>query len=135
MVGAVDLDPVAQVRAIWAAYARGGVEALRRVVEPDVEWLPLTHDRPLAGDAFWEQWAPHRHERVSATVQRYEERDGCVLAHGSLRTFREGGFVDVQPTWGYFFSEGRLVRCGCYPTREDALRAIAEHHGGFSAAA
>jgi ketosteroid isomerase-like protein len=127
MAAAVELDPVAQVRAIWAAYARGGVDALRRVVAPEVEWLPLAHESPLAGEAFWEQWAPRWHDRVSATVHEFELRDECVLAHGSLRTFREGGFVDVQPSWVYFFSGQQLVRCGCYPTREAALDAIAEH--------
>ena len=49
-----------------------------------------------------------------------------MLAHGSLRMFRESGFVDVQPSWVYFFRAGRLLRCVGYGTREDALRGIAK---------
>ena len=38
--------------------------------------------------------------RVSVTVHSFEEHGPCVLAYGSMRTFREGGFVDVQPRLG-----------------------------------
>jgi len=44
-----------------------------------------------------------------------------------MRTFRDGGFVDIQPSWVYFFREGRLVRAVGYASREDALQAIREH--------
>ena len=47
-----------------------------------------------------------------------------MIAHGSMRTFREGGFSDVQPSWVYFFRDGVLVRGASYPTRETALEAI-----------
>jgi ketosteroid isomerase-like protein len=127
MATAVEQVLVAQVRAIWAAYARGGVEALRRVVGDDVEWIPLTREAPVSGEAFWDGWARARSERTSATVHGFETHGPCVLAHGSLRTFRDGGFVDVQPSYVYFFSGQRLVRCAGYPTREEALAAIAEY--------
>ena len=119
-------DPVEQVRAIWSAYGRGGVDALREVVPPDVEWVPL--GLGSAPDEFWEGWVRRHSEDISVTVHGLEEHGSCVLAHGSLRTFRQGGFVDVQPSWVYFFSAGRLRRCVAYATREDALRAIDEHH-------
>ena len=71
-------------------------------------------------------WSRSRQRsRVSATAHRFEQHGECVLAHGSLRMFRESGFVDVQPSWVYFFRGGRLLRCVGYGTREDALRAIA----------
>ncbi len=57
----------------------------------------------------------------------FETHGSCVLAHGSLRTFRDGGFVDVQPSWVYFFEGQRLLRCVGYATREEALAAIAEY--------
>ena len=58
------------------------------------------------------------------TVHSFEEHGPCVLAHGSMRTFREGGFADVQPSWVYFFRDGVLVRGAGYATREAALEAI-----------
>jgi ketosteroid isomerase-like protein len=118
-------DPLDQVRAIWSAYGRGGVDALREAVPPDVEWVPLGQDE-AAGDA-----SLRRHvQNISVTVHGYECHDSCVLAHGSLRTFRDGGFVDVQPSWVYFFRAGRLLRCVGYATREEALRAISAYGDG-----
>jgi ketosteroid isomerase-like protein len=54
-----------------------------------------------------------------------ETHGDCVLARSSLRTFRDGGFVDTQPSWTYFFRDGRLVRSTAYPSRAEALSAIA----------
>jgi ketosteroid isomerase-like protein len=127
MAATVDQELVAQVRAIWAAYARGGFEALRRVVSPDVEWVPLAYEVPVPADDFWGEFARARADSVSATVHGFETHGPCVLAHGSLRTFRDGGFVDVQPSWVYFFRGRRLIRCVGYATREAALAAIAEY--------
>jgi len=64
---------------------------------------------------------------VSVIVHGYETHGDCVLAHGSLRTFRDGGFVDVQPSWVYFFRDGTLVRGAGYATREAALEAISRY--------
>ena len=119
MAVAVDQDQVAQVRAIWAAFARGGVEAVHQVAGDDVEWLPLGERMPSG--------LPDPGDSVSAVVHGFEAHGPCVLAHGSLRQFREGGFIDVQPSWVYYFDGAKLVRCVGYPTREQALAAIAEH--------
>ena len=117
--------PIEQVRALWAAYARGGVDAMHALVgDAPVEWIPLDAEEPTPLDAFWGDWGRHRAEQVSITVHSFEEHGPCVLAHGSMRTFREGGFIDVQPSWVYFFRDGTLVRAAAYPTRESALEAI-----------
>jgi hypothetical protein len=44
-----------------------------------------------------------------------------------MRRFSDGGFVDVQPSWVYFFRDGRLTRAVAYTSREDALAAIDEY--------
>ena len=117
--------PIEQVRALWAAYARGGVAAMRELVgDTLVEWVPLGADEPVPPERFWGDWNSRQKGQVSVTVHSFEEHGSCVLAHGSMRTFREGGFVDVQPSWVYFFREERLVRGAGYPTRESALEAI-----------
>ena len=118
-------EPLEQVKAMWAAYARGGVEAMHEVVgDAPVEWVPLGADAPLPPDAFWGEWGRRQTEQVSVTVHSFEEHGPCVLAHGSMRTFRDGGFADVQPSWVYFFRDGVLVRGAGFPTREAALEAI-----------
>ena len=117
--------PIEQVRALWAAYARGGVDAMHEVVgDAPVEWVPLGQDAAVAPEQFWGDWGRLRNEQVSVTVHSFEEHGPCVIAHGSMRTFREGGFIDVQPSWVYFFRDGVLVRGAGYPTREAALAAI-----------
>jgi hypothetical protein len=73
---------------------------------------------------FWGEWGRRESEQVQVTVHSFEEHGPCVLAHGSMRTFREGGFSDVQPSWVYFFRDGVLVRGAGYSTREAALEAI-----------
>ena len=114
---------------MWAAYARGGVEAMHAVVgDTLVEWVPLGADEPLSSELFWGEWGRRQTEQVSVTVHSFEEHGPCVLAHGSMRTFRAGGFADVQPSWVYFFRSGKLWRCVGYATREDALSAINAHH-------
>ncbi len=117
--------PIEQVRAMWAAYARGGVDAMHAEVgDAPVEWLPLGAEEPVPLESFWGDWGRRRTEHVSVTVHAFEEHGPCVLAHGSMRTFREGGFADVQPSWVYFFRDGVLVRGAGYTTREAALEAI-----------
>ncbi len=106
-------DPLAYVRALWSKYASEGPEAVRAELGPDVEWEPLAWGRPPAND-------------VTASVHDYEAHGDCVVAHGSLRIYRDQGLVDLQPSWVYFFHEGRLVRGAGYMTREEALRAVGE---------
>ena len=79
----------------------------------------------LAPERFWGEWGRRQTEQVSITVHSFEEHGDCVIAHGSMRTFSEGGFSDVQPSWVYFFRDGVLVRGAGYPTREQALAAAA----------
>ena len=107
-------DPLAYVRELWSKYASDGAEAVRDELGPDVTWEPLALGR-----------APTR--EISARVHQYEAIGECVVAHGSLRIYRDHGLVDLQPSWVYFFRAGRLVRGAGYMTREEALAAIGEH--------
>ena len=127
----VEGSPIEQVKSMWAAYARGGVEAMHAVVgDAPVEWVPLGAGEPVPPERFWGDWGRRHTEQVSVTVHAFEEHGPCVLAHGSMRTFRDGGFADVQPSWVYFFRDGALVRGAGFPTRKAALEAIAAYDGG-----
>jgi hypothetical protein len=121
----VDGTPIDQVRALWAAYARGGVDAMHaQVGEAVVEWIPTGAREPVPPEQFWGDLGRRLGERQSVTLHSLEEHGPCVIVHGSLRTFHEGGFADVQPSWVYFFRDGVLVRAAGYPTREAALEAV-----------
>jgi hypothetical protein len=119
---------------MWAAFARDGIEAVRPFVDDDVEFTPSQGVGPLRGfaalAAYWEAHA----STLSLVAHAVEQHGDCVLVHGSLRIFRDGGFVDTQPTWVYFFRDGRLERAIAFAGRDDALAAIAAHHGGERAA-
>jgi ketosteroid isomerase-like protein len=119
-------DLLTRVRSLWDAYHREGVSGLARYADDDTEWT-LSEGTTVRGlDAL----AEHLHSGAaprSAVAQAWEEHGGAVLVHGSLRTFRDGGFVDVQPSWVYFFRDDRLVRVVAYSSRDAAMAAIAEH--------
>jgi hypothetical protein len=122
---AVEGKPIEQVRAMWAAYQRGGVDALHDVVgDAPVEWVPLDAEEPVPPEQFWGDWGRRRREQVSITMHSFEEHGACVVANGSMRTFSEGGFADVQPSWVYCFRGDVLVHAQAHPTREAALEAI-----------
>jgi hypothetical protein len=123
--------PVERARSLWNAFEQEGVEGLRPLVDDDVEWRPWgNHGRPLKGVEQIAEW--HRAQRVTGggsrrTVYKWEGVGECALASGSLRVFRTGGFLDVQPTWAFFFRGERLERATCYATREEALAAVEAH--------
>ena len=121
-------DYVARVQAIWRAYERHGVAGMRDVAGPDVEWVPFSGGgRVLKGQAGLDEWSERA--EIRASVHGFEPYGDCVLVHGSLRVFREGGFLDVQPSWVFFFRGDRLTRAVAYATRQEALAAIAEYSG------
>ena len=107
-------DQLDYVRSLWTRFATEGLQAVFDDLGPDVQWEPIAHGH-----------APTRD--YSATVHQYETVDDCVLAHGSLRIYRDHGLVDLQPSWVFFFRAGRLVRGAGYMTREEALAAVGEH--------
>ena len=115
-----------RVRDIWEAYARDGVAGLRGLVDDDVEWT-LSSGHTVRGlDALAEHLASGG-QHQAALPHSWEQHGECVLVHGSLRTFRDGGFVDTQPSWVYFFRGGRLLRAVSYGSRAAALAAIERH--------
>jgi ketosteroid isomerase-like protein len=120
------VDYEERVRQLWAAFEREGVDGMRPFVDEDVEWRPADGGvlRGLAELAeHWEDVS----ERTSVVVHAWEQHGDCVLVHGSMRVFRDGGFVDTQPSWVYFFRDGRLVRAAAFASREEARAAIEQH--------
>ncbi len=123
------VDYAQRVRTMWSAFSRDGIEAVRPFVDEAVEFTPSNGAGALRGFAaiaeYWEANASSQ----SLVAHAVEQHGECVLVHGSLRIFRDGGFVDTQPTWVYFFREERLQRAVAFASREDALAAIAAYEG------
>jgi ketosteroid isomerase-like protein len=115
------------VRKMWAAFERDGVAGLRPFVDDEVEWTPSNGGGTLRGfDELVAYWEAHASQQ-SVVPHAWEEHGDCVLVHGSLRMFRDGGFVDTQPSWVYFFRDGKLRRAVAFASREEALAAIEQH--------
>ena len=121
------LDYERHVRRMWAAFEREGVDGMRPYVDDDVEWVPSLDCDPIRGLAALSSYWNKVNGSRAVVPHAWERHGNCVLVHGSMRTFRDGGFVDIQPSWVYFFREGRLVRAVGYASREDAVAAIREH--------
>jgi ketosteroid isomerase-like protein len=122
-----DVDYEDQVRQMWAAFDRAGVAGIREWVDDEVEWTPMGGDEPLRGFAALEAYWQANGSARSIVPHAWEQHGDCVLVHGSMRVFRDGGFVDTQPSWVYFFREGKLVRGVAFASRDDALAAIDAH--------
>jgi ketosteroid isomerase-like protein len=123
------VDYEGRVRKMWAAFQRDGIAGMRPYVDDDVEFVP-TDDGTIRGyEALADYWRDNG-AKQSVVPHAWEQHGECVLVHGSLRMFRDGGFVDTQPSWVYFFRDGRLRRACAFASREEALAAIARHRRG-----
>ena len=119
---------VERIQALFAAYARGGVAAVRDLIDPDMELVPLTGEGkvyrgPKGLDEYVRDMA-ERGESVDAEAVGYEELGDCVIVAGRMRLRREAGsLTDSQVTWVYRFEGDKLVAARAYPGRLSAEEA------------
>jgi SnoaL-like domain len=124
------VDYAQHVRKMWSMFLRDGIHAMRPYVDDDVEFKPSNGGGSVRGwDELVAYWETHS-QMQSVVAHAIEQHGDCVLVHGSLRIFRDGGFVDTQPSWVYFFRDERLQRAVAFASREDALAAISQHRDG-----
>jgi hypothetical protein len=123
--------PVQKARVLWDAWERGGVQALRPLVTADLEWEPWGATGALRGYDGLVAWSAAQSGDAVPTVtaHSWEAHGDCALTRGSLRVYRGNGFIDVQPSWVWFFRGDHLVRAASFASREEALAAIARHQG------
>ena len=123
-------DPVLQVREMWDAWFRGGVDAMLAYVDEDVEWTPhAARGRVLHGSeelrAYWSEVAL-KGERHEPTLYSIERHGDSIVATGALRVVGNGRLTETQLAWVLTFADGRLRTATAYSTRADALRAAAQ---------
>lgn len=121
-------SPVQQVRDLWRAHERGGVEAFLAAAGEDVVWQPyFTGDRVFRNTGeLREAIAALEAEGVhyKPVVHDLEQHGNVVLVNGILRVAGHGRSDEKPLHWAYHFRSGRLERQSSYPTRADALEAI-----------
>jgi ketosteroid isomerase-like protein len=121
------------VRRLWEAVDESGLEVALQLTDPDVEWVPhAAEGRVLTSRELLEFFGEFQGEQhiVEARLYSVDAEGDAVLASGSFRLKGGGGISDFQIHFVYEFEEGRLVRGSTYPTRADALEAIARGTGG-----
>jgi ketosteroid isomerase-like protein len=121
---------IEQVERLWRAYRRGGVEALRELVDDDVVWLPYgAGGRELRGYDELAAYLTGRPDLIEADTYSFEEIGDGVLAAGHLRVRGGGALTDTQLYWVYCFRDGRLVRFAAHTSRAAALAALGAADG------
>ncbi|HEX6713018.1 MAG TPA: nuclear transport factor 2 family protein, partial [Thermoleophilaceae bacterium] len=112
---------------LWDAFARGGIEAVLEIADPDVEWEPyggggvVYHGHEGLRAYMDERTA--RGEQTEARLYSAFAKGDYVVARGEVRIQGEHGMVTMQPGWLYEFREGRLVQFRGFATQEAALKA------------
>jgi ketosteroid isomerase-like protein len=124
-------DYEARTRALWDAYTRGDADAACALLDEEIEWRVSTGEL-LRGRTEVAAYLRRHADTLQAVAHAFEREGDCVVVHGSLRRFREGGFLDVQPSWVHCFRDGRLVSLATYESRAEARSAIEdfEHRTG-----
>jgi ketosteroid isomerase-like protein len=121
------------VRRGFEAFARGDVEALLDVVDPDVEWSAAIG--PILGvDAtrgktalrkFFLQDLPDGFEDFRAEPLSFEDHGDTVLVLTRYRGRGKSSGVEIAQTFNtiYVLRDGTVVRMHDYGTRSEALEA------------
>src|SRR5215213_2037415 len=92
LAGVEGLDYERHVRRMWAAFEREGVDGMRPYVDDDVEWVPSLDCDPIRGLAALSSYWNKVNGSRAVVPHAWERHGNCVLVHGSMRTFRDGGF-------------------------------------------
>jgi ketosteroid isomerase-like protein len=120
------------VRRIWEAVEENGLQAALKLTDPDVQWVPhAAGGRVLTSKElldFFDEFQGERHI-VEARLYSVGPEGDAILASGSFRLKGGGGISDFQIHFVYEFEDDRLVRGTTYPTRAEAVDAIARSSG------
>lgn len=122
----------------FEAFARGDIEALLDLVDPDAEWapgiLPILGGKPVRGKAalrqFFTRELVETFDEFHAEALSFEDLDDSVLAptRYSARGGRSGGRsgLEIEQTFFsvYTFRDGKIVRFRDFGTRSEALEAV-----------
>jgi ketosteroid isomerase-like protein len=110
---------------MWAAFERGGLEAILDFAASDATWLPYSAQGRMFEDtkAYREyiRGMAQRNEVVEARLGEIEERGDWVVVSGALRLRRPGALQDSTMHWVHRIEDGRVVYTASFPSREQAL--------------
>ena len=117
---------------MFAAFAERDTDALITVMDPDVEFLPVTANITTGGVPYRGHDGIVRYLEDVARVwpelrlfpEEYREADGSVVTLGRV-VARGGGMILDRPTgWVFMRRDGRILRARVYGSHEEALEAV-----------
>jgi ketosteroid isomerase-like protein len=126
-------ENVEQVRAGYEAFARGDLDAVLEILDPDVDWHPAI--APILGvvtvrgrDAvkrFLTRDLFEGFDRFSAEPLSFEDLGDFVLVKVRYKGRGEGSGIELDQTFATLFElrEGMTVSMRDYSTRAEALEA------------
>jgi ketosteroid isomerase-like protein len=120
------------VRAAYAAYNRGEVEAILELLDPDVEWHPppsSVDPQPLHGrEAVREYLAPNFFESQRSEPLEVIEEGERILVVARVRARGRGSGIEIVGTAYHLWTvaEGRAVRFAAFVDRDQAFAALRE---------
>jgi uncharacterized protein len=125
-----DLDVV---RAAYDAFARGDLDALRKLISPDIEWR-TTPDVPFLGNyrgvdeflAAMNEWS-EPFDELTTTVEEIIDAGDCAVVRHRMhgRGTDSGAEVDLVLWQVVTVEAGQLTRMLDFQTRKEALEAAA----------
>ncbi len=120
-------ENVARVREMWAAYDKGGLEAILDFAAPDAEWRPYSaQGRVFAGTDEYRAFIAEmgdRGEVVESRLFDVHAQNDCVVASGRLRLRSTDGMWDYPMHWVHRFRDGQIVWTASFPELAKALEA------------
>ena len=122
-------DPVAVVRAAWAAQARDGLLALLPFAHPDLHFVPRADsDDVLQGHAEFERFVRGLDRdgiEVTISADEFEDHEACVVVAGRLRVYAPSGHFDRPMHWSVDVRDGLITSVEAARTRPAARQACA----------
>jgi ketosteroid isomerase-like protein len=130
-VGLVAGEDVTVVEAVFAAFAERDVERVLELIDPDVEFTPVTADfagrtEPYRGhDGIREYFRDVERvwDDLRLTPSDFREIGGSVLVTGRVSARSAARIVDGSTGWVWRVHDGRVVYGRVYPSAADAERA------------
>ena len=118
-------DNVLRVQALWRAFEGEGLEAVLRIADDDVEWLPAgARGGRYRGHDGLRRYMAERAAAGGGQAQalRFSDYGDCVLVYGTLRDARVAGGGETRMFWVYTFKGEKLVRFEAFEDHHEAVR-------------
>jgi ketosteroid isomerase-like protein len=120
------------VRAVFAAFAERDVDGVLHLIDPDVEFTPVTADlagrtEPYRGHAGIRQYfrdVALVWEDIRLTPREFREVGESVLVTGRVSARSAARIVDGSTGWVWRVRDGRVVYGRVYASAADAERAV-----------